>query len=294
MKKLAIFIPAYNEERAIGSVVLGAKKYGAVYVVDDGSDDRTAKIASAAGAKVYPHGKNLGYGAALRTILAVAKKTPADAFAVLDADGQHDPDEIPLVAGPVLSGKADVCSGSRFLGKTVASPAYRKEGVRLLNRLSTEQANGRKLDFQCGFRAFSRKAAEKIRIHEDGYAGGAEMLFSAIGAGLRIAEVPVTIHYYGKDGDAVEHGAGLLGYIVGGIAKRRPLLFFGGAGLASLLASALLGLFVLDTFYSKGALPVGSAFLTVFAGVVGLVLIVIGINLYTLQAILKMKGRGEI
>lgn len=294
MKKLAIFIPACNEERSIGSVVLGAKKYGAVHVVDDGSHDRTAEIASAAGAKVHPHKKNLGYGAALKTILAAAKKTSADVFVVLDADGQHDPDEIPLVAGPVLSGKADVCAGSRFLGKTVAAPAYRKEGVRLLNRLSTGQANGRKLDFQCGFRAFSRKAAEKIRIHAEDYAGGAEMLVSASGAGLRIAEAPVTIRYFEKGRGAVEQGAGLLGYVVGEMLKRKPLLFFGGAGLASLLASALLGLFVLDTFYSKGVLPVGSAFLTVFAGVVGLVLIVIGINLYTLQAILKMKERREI
>ena len=290
--KLAIFIPAYNEERSIGSAVLSAKKYGSVFVVDDGSEDRTAQLAEDAGAKVIAHGKNRGYGAALRTIIETARKTPADVFVIIDGDYQHDPAEIPLVAKPVLEGKADVAVGSRFSGKFVGSPEYRKGGVALLNHLAGAGKGTGKLDFQCGFRAFSKKAAGSMKVSESGYAGGTEMLTSAIGAGLKVVQVPVHVRYYREEaGGALSQGAGLFAYLVEAMALKKPLVFFGATGAALLLCSALLGLFVVDTFYSSRVLPVGSALLTVFTGIGGLVMVLIGINLYTLESLLKRRER---
>lgn len=295
MSGLAIFIPAYNEEKTIGSVVLLARKYGKVWVVDDGSSDQTARLAHLAGAQVIRHRKNLGYGTAMKSAFAQARKGDAEVVVTLDADFQHDPQEIPLVAEPVASGKADVCIGSRFLGKFVEPPSYRKTGVRLLNRLAGMQAEDRSVDFQCGFRAFSRSAVGKIRFRQNRYAAASEIVVSAMRQGLKIAEVPVSVRYYGGNGGAaIAQGAGIFTYIVGAIAKRKPLLFFAGTGFAMLLASGLLGLFVVDTFYSRAVLPIGSAFLTVFFGIVGLVLILIGINLYTLEAVLERKEKGEI
>jgi len=145
--KLAIFIPAHNEERSIGSVVALAKKYGPVYVVDDGSTDATAEVARASGANVIARQKNGGYGAAVRAAFEAAKKIDAGAFVFLDGDFQHDPDEIPCVAAPVLSGSFDVCVGSRFLGKTISPPAGRREAVAVMNNLSGV-ASGKKLDFE--------------------------------------------------------------------------------------------------------------------------------------------------
>jgi hypothetical protein len=288
-RNLVIFIPVRNEERSIGSVVALAKKYGAVYVVDDGSTDATSDAARASGANVIARGANGGYGAAVRTAFEAAKKINADAFVFLDGDFQHDPGEIPRVAAPVLSGSADVCVGSRFLGKTVSSPVGRREAVAVMNNLSGV-ASGKKLDFECGFRAFSKKAVGKIAFKQDGYEACSEIVMAALEAGLNVAQVPVTIKYYEGNGkSAIAHGAGLFAYLMSVAAKRKPLLFFAGTGSVMLVASALLGIFVVETFYSKGVLPTGSAFLTVFTGIVGLVLISIGINLYTLESVLERK-----
>ena len=134
---VAIFIPAYNEERSIAAVVLLAKKYGRVFVIDDGSGDRTGGLAASAGAQVVRHNGNFGYGAAVKTALRLARRMDESAFVFLDGDFQHDPAEIGVVAAPVLDGKADVSLGSRFLGKFVSAHMGRKEGVMLLNTLSS-------------------------------------------------------------------------------------------------------------------------------------------------------------
>jgi len=289
--KIAIFIPACNEGRAIGSVVALARKYGKVYVVDDGSTDRTAETARRSGAKVIRHGKNLGYGAAVRTAFGAAKKIDAAVFVFLDGDMQHDPEEIPRVAAPVLAGRADVCVGSRFLGKVVSAPVARKEGVKVMNSLSGMRA-GKEFDYECGFRAFSKKAVQSIKFGENGYAACSEIVVASVDSGLSVGQVPVTVRYFGGNGgSAIAQGAGLLAYLVPAAAKRKPLLFFGGAGVLFMAASGLLGIFVVQTFYSKGVLPTGSAFLTVFTGIVGLVLVLIGINLYTLEAVLEKRER---
>ena len=294
VKRTAIFIPAYNEERSIGSTVLLAKKYGKVFVVDDGSKDATSLVAARAGANVIRREKNGGYGAAMKAAYEQAKLIDAGAYVFLDGDFQHDPNEIPKVAAPVLSGKADLSLGSRFRGKFVSAPEYRKHGVRLINTLAAA-GNGKErmvLDSQCGFRALSKKAIESVRFFEDSYAAGSEIVTSAAQSGLRIVEVPVSVRYYGeKNGGPLAHGAGLVGYLLGEIARRRPLVFFVGSGFLLLALSALLGIFVVKTFYSTGALATGSAFLTVFTGIAGLVLMLIGINLYTLQALVERRGK---
>jgi len=290
MVSVSIFVPAFNEERSIGSAVLRAKKFGKVYVVDDGSRDATAQVAADAGATILAHGKNLGYGAALKTIWQHAKKSSSEIIVIMDGDYQHDPSEIPLLIGPIASGKADACVGSRFLGKFVRPPPGRKQGVQLLNHLAGMHANGKAVDFQCGFRAFSRQAVGKISFKGDGYSAGAEMLVSAMRQNLRVVEVPVSVRYYETNGISIGQGAGLFGYLAKEIAHRKPLVFFGGAGVLLLAASAALGIFVVNRFYTQGLLPIGSAFLTVFTGIAGLVMLLIGINLYTLEALLPRKG----
>ena len=109
-------IPAYKEEIAIGSVVLKAKKHvNRVIVVDDGSLDKTAEVAELAGAEVIRLDRNYGKAYALMRGLERAKELDCSVVVMLDADGQHDPDEIPRVVNPVLRGEADMVIGSRFL-----------------------------------------------------------------------------------------------------------------------------------------------------------------------------------
>ncbi|MFA6328013.1 MAG: glycosyltransferase family 2 protein [Candidatus Micrarchaeia archaeon] len=289
--KIVIFIPAYNEERTVGSAVLAAKGHGDVFVIDDGSTDRTAEIARKAGAGVIAHRKNMGYGAALKSALAAAQKMDASAFVFMDADGQHDAAEIPAVAAPVLEGRADLCQGSRFLGKFVSAPVGRREGVAFINRLTSAHNGKKEVDAQCGFRAISKKAAGKMMIAADGYVGGAEMVASAQRAGLRVAEVPVHVKYFSERNNPFQQGAGLVDYIAGQVIRKNPLALFAGIGTVMLAIAALLGVFVADTFYTKHELATGSAFLTVFFGIAGMIMVLIGLNLYTLKKVLEAREK---
>ena len=98
-------MPAYNEERSITEMVLGCQKYvDRVIVVDDGSSDATADRAASAGAHVVRHEWNAGYGAALRTCFETARELGADRMVIIDADGQHDPEEIPQLLLPLDRG----------------------------------------------------------------------------------------------------------------------------------------------------------------------------------------------
>lgn len=103
--KIIVAMPAYNEEKCVGSLVLQSQQYAdMVMVVDDGSVDRTSKVARLAGASVVRHEKNQGYGSAMQSIFAEAKRQNTDILVVLDADSQHNPDEIPSFIERILEG----------------------------------------------------------------------------------------------------------------------------------------------------------------------------------------------
>src|SRR5690348_9532152 len=107
--RVLVAVPAYNEDRFIGSVVLKLRTAGyAVLVVDDGSDDATADVAAAAGAEVVCHPQNRGKAAALHSVFQYARKHRSEALVVLDGDGQHDPLEVDQVVSPILEGRADM------------------------------------------------------------------------------------------------------------------------------------------------------------------------------------------
>jgi len=114
--KIIAAIPAYNEERFIGSMVLKAKKYvDEVIVIDDGSTDSTAEIARAAGAKIIRHDTNYGKGIAVNAAFKKARDAKVDILVLLDGDGQHNPFEIPAILKPILDKKAVVSSHLTFI-----------------------------------------------------------------------------------------------------------------------------------------------------------------------------------
>ena len=123
-------MPAYNEGKYIGSLILQAQQYAdEIVVVDDGSTDHTAKVAELAGATVVRHVENKGYGSAIQSILTEAKKQDADILFILDADSQHNPEEIPSLIKTISEG-SDIVIGSREMQKNVI-PAYRRLGQRV-------------------------------------------------------------------------------------------------------------------------------------------------------------------
>jgi len=123
-------IPAYNEEEYVETVVREAKKYvDLVIVVDDGSRDKTAEETAKAGAVVIRHPTNMGYGAAVRTLLYTFLSSGAKYAVQLDADGQHDPSDIPKFLQTLREG-ADMAVGNRFAKSRV--PLYRKVGIYII------------------------------------------------------------------------------------------------------------------------------------------------------------------
>ncbi|RLC93461.1 MAG: hypothetical protein DRI40_08760 [Chloroflexi bacterium] len=199
-RKIIAAIPCFNEERFIGTVVLKAKKYvDCVVVIDDGSSDATAEVAAEAGAVVYKHGENRGYGAGIRSALQKGEELGADVLVILDGDGQHDPRDIPRIVQPVLGDEADIVVGSRFLGATGKKPPlYRHLGQRFLTTATNLGSEHSVSDSQSGFRAYPSKALRELTLVEEGMAVSSEMQFAISKAGLRVAEVPIKVSYMGS------------------------------------------------------------------------------------------------
>jgi len=191
MMKVWIAMPAYNEEREIGRVLdaLRREGYSKVIVVDDGSRDKTAKIARSKGAVVVSHPRNMGLGAALRTGLRTAYERGADCAVTFDADGQHDPKAVSALVN-ALDG-ADVVIGVR---QNLGIPVHKRFGNYGLN-LITYLFSGVLTDSQSGSRAFNRRALEAIQIRSNRYEVSSEIIIQARNRGLRLKNVPVKCFY---------------------------------------------------------------------------------------------------
>jgi glycosyltransferase involved in cell wall biosynthesis len=194
---LWIVVPAYNEGKRISETLSPLINHGYrnVVVVDDGSRDNTRQQALDAGAWVARHVINCGQGAALQTGIDFALQRGAKFIVTFDADGQHNCEEIPSVVAPVESGEADVTLGSRFLGKTIDMPKMRKWVLKAGILFTRVVSRIKVTDVHNGFRAFSRSAAQCIRITQNRMAHASEILDQIRMAGLSFKEVPVTIRY---------------------------------------------------------------------------------------------------
>lgn len=286
-------IPAKNEEGTIGRVVLQAKMcVDKVIVCDDGSMDLTGRIAEELGAVVVKHERNRGKGAALKTAFRRAITFEPHVLVMLDADGQHDPSEIPKLIEPVLSGEADMVVGSRFMdGSIMDAPLYRRFGLKLINMLSSKNNENSVEDTQSGFRAFSLKAVNvMLEAEAVGYGVESEQLNLAEKNGLIMKEVPVSVRYRGLENTSkshpLSHGAELLGIILRLIVEERPLLLLGLPGFLFILVGMFAGVYFLWFFNRTRYFSLPMALITLGAIVMGALLIITSLLLY---AITRLK-----
>ncbi len=293
-QKVLVAMPAYNEEKYIGSLVVQARQYtDEVLVVDDGSTDRTARVAELAGATVIRHGKNRGYGASIQSILTEARKRAPDVLVLMDADGQHDPGQISALIGAIRSGN-DLAVGYRVIGRGEI-PAHRRIGQKVLTFFSGVLSRSGLSDTECGFRAFSGKALGVLQPEEKGMAVSAETISEAARKGLKITQVPVSAIYTG-DGSTfnpVRHGVDVLNRVLVMISERRPLLFFGVVGAVLIALGLAAGVVVVRLLFASEVLHVGTALLSMMLITIGVLSIFAGIILNVLVKRIKEAGLAD-
>jgi glycosyltransferase involved in cell wall biosynthesis len=285
---LVALIPAYNEARFIGSLVLSVRSHVAtVVVIDDGSSDATAEIARRAGATVIQHQINQGKAAAVNTGFRYIRQLDPRAVVMLDGDGQHRADDVPAMLAPIISDSADLVVGSRFLQVKSSIPVYRQVGQHGLT-MATNFASGVSLsDSQSGYRAFSRRALELLHFGQAGFSIESEMQFQAGEHKLRIVEVPISVCYKEPaKRNPMAHGLQVLNGILRMVGQVRPLLFFTLIALPFLLGGTLLGLHVIDIYIRIRQLAIGYALITVLLSEVGILLFFTGIILHSTRGMI--------
>jgi hypothetical protein len=195
-KRIVVVSPAHNEAENVAAVIEAmppeVEGYHVVpIVIDDRSDDGTAETARAAGALVASLPIRRGGGLALRVGYDIALKLGADIVVTMDADGQHQPEELPTLVGPIIEGRADHVNGSRMLGDFEREGAIRHLGVHFFSRVVTILTGQRVTDISSGYRATRADTLRALILEQDQF-WTSEVTIEALRQRARVVEVPVT------------------------------------------------------------------------------------------------------
>ena len=291
--KTTIGIPAYNEEKNIAKIIVQLKKVAdQILVCDDGSTDSTSEIAESLGAIVIKHPKNLGYGSAIRSIFLKSREINAEILVTIDADGQHKIEDVKKVIKPIVDGQADISIGSRFLEEGDNAPKYRKLGINIITKVTNSSLSEKITDAQSGFRAYNNKVLQSLTPSDSGMGISTEILIKSSNLGLKIAEVPTEIQYEGETSsqNPISHGTGVLLSTLKYISIERPLVFYGIPSFIFFIIGLTFTFFAVQYYAEIGRLNTN---LTLIAGgtlLIGVVLIVTTILLYSLVSVVR-EGR---
>lgn len=259
--QIIVTIPAYNEEKTILTLisrihkVMKTNRYNyKILVVDDGSKDKTPKIAKNAKAIVYSHSKNYGLADTFRTELQKALELGADIIVHIDADMQYQPEEIPKLIKQIEKGY-DLVLGSRFMGKIEYMPSINRLGNLAFSKVVSQIVETRISDAQTGFRAFTKEFAKKIIIRSD-HTYTQEQIIRAVKNKFKIKEVPI---YFAKRKDKSRLISNPFSYALrAGINILRiyrdykPLRFFGIIGFLIFTLGFLIGIYLLYLHFTTG------------------------------------------
>jgi len=197
-QRLLVIIPALNEEASLPYVIgqiQAAAPQADILVINDGSRDHTAQVAAQAGAFVVTLPYNLGIGAARQTGFQFACQGGYSYVIEVDGDGQHDPNEMGEILGPLFTGEADVVAGARYIeDRGYITPWLRRLGIIILASLISAAVRRRVTDPTSGFRASNRKAIEACAESYPADYPEPESVVQFWKAGLRMKEVPVTMN----------------------------------------------------------------------------------------------------
>ena len=290
--KITIGIPAYNEEKNIAKIITKLKKItDSIIVCDDGSSDMTSEIAKNLGVIVISHKKNMGYGAAIRTIFEKSVEIGSDILVTFDADGQHRIEDVSRVLHPLENNEADIVIGSRFLGKQSNVPNYRKLGIKVITQVTNSSIKTKLTDSQSGFRAYSKQVLSKISLSEVGMGISTEILIKASSEGLRITEVPITILYSGDTSthNPVSHGTSVLFSTIKFTSIEHPLKFYGIPSVIFLTIGVIFTSLAVQYYVDVGRLNTDLTLIGAGTILVGIILLISAILLYSLVSVVREK-----
>ena len=289
--KIIVGIPAFNEEKNIASIITKLSTIAdTILVCDDGSTDLTATIAKKIGAVVIKHEKNLGYGAAIRSLFLKAKDLDGDILVTFDADGQHRIDDIKNVIKPIVNQEADLVIGSRFLDESEKEvPQYRKVGIKVITKITNASIKKQLTDSQSGFRAYSRKIISELNPLETGMGVSTEILIKASSKDFRIVEVPIKVIYEGDTSthNPISHGSSVIISTIKYTSLQRPLTFYGIPSVIFLIIGGAFSYLAIQFYVEVGRLNTNLTIMSASTVLIGVVLLITAILLFSLVSIVR-------
>ena len=292
--KVIIGIPAFNEEKNIAVLIIQLKKIAdKIIVCNDGSTDLTSKIAEELGATVVNHEKNLGYGAAIRSIFLKSKNLDGDILVTFDADGQHRIEDVNRVIDPIINGESDLVIGSRFLDESEKEvPKYRKVGINVLTKITNSSIKEQLTDSQSGFRAYSKKVLNELNLSELGMGISTEILIKASSKNFRITEVPIKILYAGDTSthNPVSHGSSVILSTIKYTSIEHPLKFYGIPSMILFIIGISFTYLSAEYYAEIGRLNTNLTIIAAGTVLIAVVLLITSILLYSLVSVVREKN----
>lgn len=300
--RLLVMLPALNEEATIADVLsriprsLERISSIDVLVVDDGSTDRTAELARKMGATVISHTVNRGLGVAIQTGLAEAIRRQVDIAVNMDSDGQFDPACIRELIEPVLQGRADMATASRFKDGTLVPqmPLTKRLGNWGMSKLVSFLTGGSYADVSCGFRAYSREALLRL-VLTGSFTYTQESFVMLAARGMKIVEVPVPVRGVREHGQSrvasnlITYALRTSAIIYGSVRDCRPGAVFGGAAFVLVFLSLCTG-----GFFIWHRIVTGIFTPHIWAGFVSAFLFSLGVLLFALGQVALMISRLRV
>ena len=287
-------IPAFNEEKNIAAIITKlADITDTIIVCNDGSSDLTSDIAEKMGAFVINHEKNLGYGAAIRSIFLKAKELDGDILVTFDADGQHRIEDIEKVTKPIIDQEADLVIGSRFLDESEKEvPRYRKVGIKVITKITNASIKKQLTDSQSGFRAYSKKVLAELNPSELGMGISTEILIKASNKNFRITEVPIKILYAGDTSthNPVSHGSSVILSTIKYTSIEHPLKFYGIPSMILFIIGISFTYLSAEYYAEIGRLNTNLTIIAAGTVLIAVVLLITSVLLYSLVSVVREKN----
>jgi len=292
--KIIVGIPAFNEEKNIAAIITKlADVADSLIVCNDGSSDLTSDIAEKMGAFVINHEKNLGYGAAIRSIFLKAKELDGDILVTFDADGQHRIEDVEKVTKPIIDQEVDLVIGSRFLDESEKEvPQYRKVGIKVITKITNASIKKQLTDSQSGFRAYSKKVLAELNPSELGMGISTEILIKASSKNFRITEVPIKILYAGDTSthNPVSHGSSVILSTIKYTSIEHPLKFYGIPSMILFIIGISFTYLSAEYYAEIGRLNTNLTIIAASTVLMAVVLLITSILLYSLVSVVREKN----